>query len=146
MRPRGVAILRVLSRDARVSLREISREIRAAISTVSTEIRRMEGEGVIRGYTVQVDPTKLGYDLTAVIGVRISRGRLMEVQKDIASSRNVFAVYDVTGEWDSIVLARFRSRRDLDRFIKRLVSRPHVERTYTFVVLNTVKEDMRVPV
>jgi len=58
----------------------------------------------------------------------------------------VFAVYDTTGEWDSFMVARFKSVRDLDSFVKRVLALPDVERTNTSVVLNTVKEELRVTV
>ena len=53
-------------------------------------------------------------------------------------------MYDVTGEWDSIVVVRLRTTRELDAFIKRLGSMEYVENTYTQVVLNVVKEERRV--
>jgi DNA-binding Lrp family transcriptional regulator len=144
MEPKEIEMLRVLVEDARRSYREIAKEVHTSIATVSTHVKRMERDEVILGYTAVVDPAKVGYDLTAVIGVRISKGKLMEVQRKVASSENVFAVYDVTGEWDSIVLARFRSRKELDGFIKMFQAMEHVERTYTYMVLNIVKEDLRV--
>jgi len=51
------------------------------------------------------------------------------------------AVYDVTGESDIIVIARFRTRDELSAFTKELLSTPFVERTNTKLVLTTIKED-----
>ena len=56
---------------------------------------------------------------------------------------NVCAVYDVTGLTDAMVVAKFRSRRELSKFTKGLLAMPYVERTNTHVVLTTVKEDFR---
>jgi DNA-binding Lrp family transcriptional regulator len=53
----------------------------------------------------------------------------------------VFAVYDVTGDWDSIVLARVKDRADLDNLTKTVFTLDGVSRSYTHVVLNTVKEE-----
>ena len=55
----------------------------------------------------------------------------------------VFAVYDVTGDWDSMVLARVKDRADLDDLTKTVFTLDGVARSYTHVVLNTVKEDGR---
>ncbi|MFQ6061177.1 MAG: Lrp/AsnC ligand binding domain-containing protein, partial [Thermoplasmata archaeon] len=78
------------------------------------------------------------------IGIRISKGKLLEVQKRIAKDKRVYGVYDVTGDWDSIVMARFRNRNELNNFIKKVLSMDFVERTYTQFVLNVVKEERRV--
>ena len=138
-------ILRRLNENARQSFRDIARALRVSISTVSNRVKRLEGEGVVLGYAPILDEKKLGYDLLAVIGIRISKGKLLEVQRKIARDDKVVEVYDVTGEYDSMIIARFRNTRELDAFIKRLVAMENVERTYTQVVLNVVKREKRSP-
>lgn len=137
-------ILRLLNADARRSFREIAKEVDASLSTVSNRVRKLEEEGVITGYVPVLSESRLGYDVLAVVGVKIQKGKLLEVQRRIAKDQRVTHVYDVTGEWDSIVVVRLRSTRELDTFIKRLGSMEYVENTYTQVVLNVVKEERRV--
>jgi DNA-binding Lrp family transcriptional regulator len=139
-----VRILRLLNADARKSYRDISKEADASLSTVSNRVRKLEQEGIISGYVPVLNEAKLGYDVLAVVGVKIHKGKLLEVQRRIAKDDRVTHVYDVTGEWDSIVVVRLRNTRDLDAFIKRLGSMEYVENTYTQVVLNVVKEERRV--
>lgn len=141
-----VAILRRLNQDARKSFRDIAREIEVSISTVSNRVKRLESEGIILGYAPLLDEKKLGYDVLAVIGVRISKGKLLEVQRKIAREDKVVEVYDVTGEYDSVIIARFRNTKELDAFIKKLVAMENVDRTYTQVVLNVVKQEKRAPI
>tara|TARA_B100000959_G_scaffold287437_1_gene372208 strand:+ start:1825 stop:2316 length:492 start_codon:yes stop_codon:yes gene_type:complete len=133
-------ILKVLEGDARTSLRGIAEEVGVALGTVSNRVRRMEGLGVIRGYTVLLDPDKSGWGLSVVIGLRIQKGRLMEIQREIAVDHRVYGVYDVTGDYDSMVLARARDRDDLDDLSKSVMSMGGIERSVTHLVLNTVKE------
>lgn len=137
-------ILALLNEDARKSYRDVAKDAGASISTVSSHVRRLEAEGVIKGYAPIIDESKVGYDILAIVGVKIHKGRLLEVQRRIARDDRVSHVYDVTGEWDSIVVVRLRSTRELDSFIKRLGSMEHVENTYTQVVLNVVKEERRI--
>lgn len=137
-------IIALLNQDARKSYRDIAREVGASISTVSNRIRKLESEGVITGYAPLVDESKLGFDVLAVVGVKIHKGKLLEVQRRIAKDDRVTHVFDVTGEWDCILVVRLRSTRELDGFIKRLGGMEYVENTYTQVVLNVVKEERRV--
>ncbi len=134
------AIIAVLERDARLSLRTIAEEVGVAQGTVSNRLKRLESFGVIRGYSVDLDPALIGWTMTVVIGIRIVKGRLMEIQKRIAEDPRVHAVYDVTGDFDSMVVARARDRHDLNDFTKTVLSLDGIERSYTHLVLNTVKE------
>ena len=140
------AILEELNTDARRSHREIAHRLKVSPTTVSARVARMEAQGVIRGYIPLLDDEQLGWDLWATMGIRISKGRLREVEERLARDPRAYAIYDVTGETDALLIGRFRDRRDLDRFVKHALQDPHVERTNTQVVLNRVKEDRRVPV
>ena len=91
-----------------------------------------------------LDPEKAGWELTVVIGLRIQKGRLIESQEKIAKDSRVYGVYDVTGDFDSMVIARARDRSDLDDLSKNVMSVDGVERSVTHLVLNTVKESSAV--
>jgi len=138
-----VKILKTLISDARLSSRQISKKSSVSIGTVLTRMKKMERGGVIRGYSAVVDHEKLGYQLTALTEITVSKGRLLEVENEIARMPNVCCVYDVTGLTDAFVIAKFKSREELSTFAKRLLALPFVERTNTHVVLTTIKEDFR---
>ena len=134
-------ILAVLLADARTSMRSIAEEVGVALGTVSNRVKRMEEMGVIHGYGVHLDAEKIGWTMTVLCGLRIEKGRLMEVQRRIADDPRVFGIYDVTGEFDSMVLARVRDRAHLDDLSKTVLSSEGIIRTVTHVVLNTVKQN-----
>ena len=106
----------------------------------------MQKAGVINGYSALVDFQRLGYELTVVTEIHVSKGRLIEMEQEIAKLPTVCAVYDVTGEVDAIVISKCRNREELSRFAKGLLAMHFVERTNSHVVLTTVKEDFRLPV
>jgi Lrp/AsnC family transcriptional regulator, regulator for asnA, asnC and gidA len=140
------SILEELNVDARASHRAIAHRLKVSPTTVSARVAQLEADGVIRGYIPVLDDEQLGWDLCAVVGVRISKGKLREVEEHLARDPHAYAIYDVTGDYDALLIGRFRDRRDLDRFVKHALQDPHVERSNTQVVLNRVKEDRRVPV
>ena len=102
---------------------------------------KLEKEKVIEKYTAKLDYEKIGYDVEVMIELRISKGRLFEVEKKIAAHPNVFAIYDVTGAYDAVILARFPTRRQMDNFLKKIQTYEFVERTETKLILNTIKEE-----
>ena len=139
-------IIRHLLHDGRASMRQMGTELGLSPTTVASRVARLEKGRVVMGYTGMVDSLTLGYDLTAVTEILVSKGKLIEMEKEIAKLPGVCAVYDVTGEIDGIVVAKFRDREELSKFTKGLLTMPFVERAITHVVLTTVKEDFRLPV
>jgi len=139
-----VKILKTLMTDARLSSRQIATKCGVSIGTVLSRIKKMERNGIITGYSAVVNHEKLGYELTVVTEITVSKGRLLEMENKIARLPNVCCVYDTTGLADAMVIAKFKSREELSGFTKRLLALPYVERTNTHVVLTTVKEDFRI--
>jgi DNA-binding Lrp family transcriptional regulator len=139
-----VKILAALTLDARLSSRQIAKQCGVSIGTVLSRMKKMERKGIIKGYSAILDHEKLGYELTVVSEITVSKGRLLEMENQIARLPNVCSVYDVTGLTDAVIIAKFKSREELSKFTKRLLALPYVERTNTHMVLTTVKEDYRI--
>ena len=137
-------LLAALVEDARISQRGLAKRVGVAQGTITNRLRRLEGMGVIKGYTVLLDAESIGWTMTVITGLSIQKGSMIDVQQQIAADPRVFAVYDVTGDYDSMVLARVRGRKDLDDLTKTVFTLQGVQRSFTQVVLNTVKEAGRV--
>ncbi len=141
-----IKILRALEENARMSYREIAQKFGVATGTIYNRIKKLTDRGVIKGYAPLIDPEKVGLNITALILVQVDGKHLVEVEEEIAKFDEVSVVYDITGDFDVAVVARFRDRDELNSFIKRLLAMQHVKRTVTNFVLNVVKEDLRVRV
>lgn len=137
-------ILNLLNKDARMSFRHISRELNMSLTKVTSHVKKMEKEGVIKGYIPLLDPEKLGFDMLVIIGLDISKVEIVEIQKKIAKDPHVLAAYNTIGQWDSVIIARFKSRVDLDTFIHKVLGISGVDKTYTQLVLNIVKDEKRI--
>lgn len=138
-----VEILKALTLDGRLSSRQVAKQCAISVGTALSRIKKMEEMGIIKGYSIIPDHERLGYELTVVSEITVSKGRLLEMENEIARLPNVCSVYDVTGLTDAFVIAKFKNREDLSKFTKRLLSLPYVERANTHVVLTTIKEDFR---
>ena len=134
-------ILNILVDNSRLSLRQIAKKANVSVATVMHHIKKLEKDGIIKKYTAKFDYEKAGYDVEVMIEIRISKGKLFEVERKIAVHPNVFAVYDITGAFDALVLARFPTRRQMDNFLKKLQTYEFVERTETKLILNTIKDE-----
>lgn len=132
-------ILNLLSSNSRLSSRAIAKTLSLSTVTVLKHLKKLQ-HTLIKNFTTKIDYDALGYDLHVMISLRVSRGRLASVEKKIATHPNVLSVYDTTGDFDTLIIARFKSRRSLDTFLKKIQKIEHVQRTHTRIILNTIVE------
>ncbi|MBI4210406.1 MAG: Lrp/AsnC family transcriptional regulator [Candidatus Diapherotrites archaeon] len=135
-----LAIINALEENARLSLRKIAKQVGVSTATVMHRLNAIEKQRAIKSYSALPDYDKLGYSIQAIIDVIVSKGKLFQVEKKIASHPSVAAVYDMTGHFDVMVIAYFKTRRGLDDFIKKIQTYDFVEKTETRIILNTIKE------
>lgn len=133
-------IINNLMLDSRLSYRKLASILNVSVATIMHHVNKLEKEKIIKKYTAKVDYEKLGYDIEVLVEVRIAKGKLFLVEKKIAANPNVFSVYDITGAFDAVILARFQNRRKMDNFLKKIQTYDFVERTNTRLILNMIKE------
>ena len=136
-------ILKHLLVDARQSARQLAHKLNISTVTMISRLKKLEEKKIIQGYTVRLNHAALGYDITGIIEVTTTKGKMVEIEDEIAKIENVCAVYDVTGNADIMVIGKFKDRTSLSEFVKKISGIPNVENTITHLVLNTVKEDSR---
>ncbi len=136
-------ILKNLTVDARQSARQLALKLGISTVTVLSRLKKLEREKIIKGYTAIIDHEKIGYALTAIIEIVAKNDKIEEITDRISKFENVCGVYDITGLTDAVIVAKFKERDELSKFVKSLAAITNVENTITHVVLNTAKEDFR---
>jgi len=134
-------IIEMINEDARIPYRQISRELSISVGTVHNRVDKLLKTGVIKKFAPIIDHKKLGYGLTSIIGVKVKNGQFQDWAEKESFDKHVLSVYDITGEYDAFLIAKFKNTDELSKFVKELLKEPYVERTYTQTVLNVVKEE-----
>ncbi|MFC7130799.1 HTH-type transcriptional regulator Lrp [Haloferax chudinovii] len=134
-------LINALLADGRRSLRSLAEELDVSVTTVSNHLRDLEDEGIIEGYTPRVDYDALGYDVTAVMHLKVEGSALSEVTELLAAEPQMVSVYEVTGDYDVLAVGKFRNTDDMNRQIKALLSEAPIRESNTSVVLNAVSEN-----
>ena len=127
-----------------MSFNKIANKIGISVGTAYNRVKSLEAMGLLKGYTVILDPFKLGYGLTAIIMIQAEGGHFIEVEREIAKNADVIAIYDITGDYDIAVVTKFKDRSSLNEFVKNLLAAPYIKRTVTNVALDVVKEEYRI--
>lgn len=135
-----LGIIHELMRDSRKSFRDIAKKLGVAEGTIYNRVNKLRDGGVIKGFVLDLDYAKMGYDLTVLVGATLE-GERDELVDALRKEHNITAIYDVTGEYDAIIVARFRDPNEVNSFIKRLHEVRGVKRTNTMLVLDVLKEE-----
>ncbi|WP_407371553.1 Lrp/AsnC family transcriptional regulator [Carnobacterium sp.] len=127
-------IIQLLGDNARTSLKEIAAETFLSSPAVSTRIARLENEGIITGYSAQINLHKLGYHITAFINLELSPKQKPTFYPFVKVCPNILECNCVTGEYSMLLKVAFPSTVELDGFIGEL---QQFGKTYTQIVFST---------
>jgi Lrp/AsnC family transcriptional regulator, leucine-responsive regulatory protein len=117
------SILRVLLRDSRISLKDLAQQVGLSSPGASERLRRLEERGVIRAFTVEIDPQALGYHLQAIVRIRPLPGNLHIVRKLIEEIPEFCECDKVTGDDCYIARLFLRSIEQLDGILDRIADK-----------------------
>ncbi|SMC71664.1 Lrp/AsnC family transcriptional regulator [Papillibacter cinnamivorans] len=139
-------ILNILQKNSRQKASAISPEVNLSVSAVIERIRKMEREGILQKYTIKVDHKRLGYDLTAFVGVTLELpiyyDNFIQVTREMSSV--LFCNY-VTGEFDFILKVMATATEELEKIHHEIMKIKGVLSIKTFFVLSNCKDDVQIP-
>ena len=133
-------LVNALLGDGRASLRSLADDLDVSVTTVSNHLADLEDEGVIQGYSPTVDYNALGYDVTAVIQLKVDGSALPDITERLREHQQMISVYEVTGDHDVVAVGKFRDTDDMNDAIKTLLADADIRESNTNVVLNAVSE------
>jgi DNA-binding Lrp family transcriptional regulator len=133
-------LVNALLGDGRASLRSLAEELDVSVTTVSNHLSNLEETGVIDGYTPKVDYDALGYDVTAILQLKVEGNALPDVTDRLQGHDQMISVYEVTGDYDIIAVGKFADTDGMNRHIKTLLNDPDIKESNTSVVLNAASE------
>ncbi len=116
-------IVEILVVDARISLKELAQRVNLSSPSVSERMLRLEERGVIRSFTVDIDPQAMGYTLQAIVRIRPLPGKLSAVQKLIEEIPEFSECDKVTGDDCFIGRLHLRSIAQLDQILDRITDK-----------------------
>ena len=133
-------LLNELLGDGRASLRSLGEELDVSVTTVSNHLEALETEGAIDGYTPVIDYNELGYDVTAVIQLKVEGSAIQALTDRLRAQKQMISVYETTGDYDIIAVGKFEDTDGMNEQIKALLADVDINESNTSVVLNAVTE------
>lgn len=138
-------LVNALLNNGRASLRSLAEELDVSVTTISNHLANLEEEGAIAGYAPRIDYDLLGYDVTAILQLKVEGNALPDVTERLENHEQMLSVYEVTGDYDIIAIGKFEDTDDMNEGIKSLLVDPDIRESNTSVVLNAAIENRQFP-
>ena len=135
-----IGILRLLQSNARLSYRGIASRLGVSPATVLVRLKKLRRKGVLKGFTIVLDPYKLGYNSLAFILVKTDPRRTKYVAARLLREPFITEIHEVTGDYHLLVKVWAKDNVDLANIIDRIRLVDGVVDTNTLYVLRIVKE------
>ncbi|MBF0288460.1 MAG: Lrp/AsnC family transcriptional regulator [SAR324 cluster bacterium] len=140
-------ILIALLSQGRITWSELANQLGLSSPAIAERVRKLEEAGVIKGFSVQLDPARVGCALTALIAVTLSQTEdRVNFMKLVAEMPQIQECHHITGDDDYQLKVRCKGTKDLEeQVIDRIKSLKGVSRTRTSIVLSSPKEISELP-
>jgi len=139
-------LLEILQNNAKTPYSKIAKQLGISEATVHLRIKKLVSSGVIKRFQAIVDPEKVGKSVTAIVALSADPRKYERILEELRSMDDVYDIYDVTGEYYTLLKIRVGSKDELASLLDRIGKIDGVESTRTMFVLKVVKEETRIKV
>ncbi|MDY6930816.1 MAG: Lrp/AsnC family transcriptional regulator [Halobacteriota archaeon] len=134
-------IIEALRENSRTPFTEIAQKLGVSESTIRNRVQALENDGVIKKYTILVDPSKMGYNTVSIVGLDVEPSMFLEAAKSMAEIDEVQYVATSTG--DHMIMSEIWTRdgRELSLLISEKIGKiKGVHRICPAIILEKLKE------
>ncbi len=140
---RDLEILRILSREGRISKTELAKRVNLSPTPCWERLKRLEGSGLIKGYRADIELSALGPSVTIFVTVELERHRsqdFRDFEAAVTIRDEVTACWALGGGFDFIMQVTTKDVDTYQRFIDELLQADlGLARYFTYIVTSTVK-------
>src|SRR3954454_21630198 len=129
-------LIATLRETPRIGLLEVARQLGVARGTVQARLAKLEARGVVTGYGPEVDPSAMGYAISAFMLIELTPGRLAEAVERLQAAPEVLEADAVSGPQDLICRAVARDTEHLQELVNEMPSTPAINRCTSYIVLS----------
>lgn len=132
-------LLELLMQNSRMSFVKLARILNVSETAIRKRMRKLEQEGVIRKYTVDVDPRKIGYEINALIGIDTKPEHYIQILDKLNSNKDVISLYSSSGDHMIMLNCWFKNSKELMKFTKDLGKKEGVTKICPAIILEKIK-------
>ncbi|MDY6820840.1 MAG: Lrp/AsnC family transcriptional regulator [Deferribacterota bacterium] len=133
-------IINILLKNARTPYSDIAKTVGLKSPSVIERIKHLEKEKIIKGYSIDIDYQRIGYDIIALIGLIINDSALEEAFKNkiLDFDDDIVECYEVSGNFTLIIKVITKNTQTLSKLLSKLKKEPGFQETHTIIVFKVV--------
>jgi Lrp/AsnC family transcriptional regulator for asnA, asnC and gidA len=139
-----IKLIQFLQQDGRMAYAQLAKELDVSEATVHARLGKLEQHGIIKGFTVIIDPEKTGLTMMALILIRADPKKTQYVFSRLREMDEITELLDVTGDYYGVAKVLVRNHHELGRLLDKIGLLDGVVSTNTLIVLRKIKEDRTV--
>ena len=120
-------ILRILTSNSRITINELSKQVNLSAPAVRERVNKLEEQGIINDYTIDIDYKKLGFDVEILVEIIIKNSRYSDFKNFISEKDNVDFCYRVSGDSCFMFKIRLKDMKDVEVLIDSLQPYGHTK-------------------
>ncbi len=132
-------LVRELMKNSRTPFTKLGKKFKVTEAAVRKRVKKLENEGVIESYTIQVNPRKLGYNIRALIGLDTTPEDYVHVITKLKRDNDIISLYSSSGDHMLMMEVWLKDSNELTRFVKRIEGIKGVTRVCPAVMLERIK-------
>lgn len=135
-------LIELIQIDCRSSYGELGASVGLSVSAVNERLKKLQAQGIIRGWRGVIDPKAIGLEVLAFIYVQLDRPNHEKDFKQFVQNVNeVEECHHVTGEWSYLMKVRTKTIAELENLIsEKIKGAKGIVRTHTVIALSSPKE------
>jgi Lrp/AsnC family transcriptional regulator for asnA, asnC and gidA len=122
-----------------MSFLKIAKTLGVSEAAVRKKVKKLESEGVIKKYTIEVDPKKIGFEINALIGIDTKPEHYIPALGELKEIKEVVSLYSSSGDHMILIECWFKDSRELTEFIKKLNTIKGVTKICPAIILEKIK-------
>lgn len=135
----NLELIKLLMNDSRSSFVDLARHFNVSETAVRKRMKKLEEDGVIMKYTIDVNPRNLGFSLKTMIGIDTEPENYISVMERIGQRDDVISLYSSSGDHMMMMECWFRDSKELAKFTKELESMEGVTKTCPAIIMERIK-------
>ncbi len=132
-------IVEILQKNSRTPFVKIAKELGVSETAIRKKVKKLEEDGIIKKYTIEADPKKLGFQVQALIGLDTLPEKFIQAIEKLKKMKEILHLYSSSGDHMILMECWFKNSQELTSFIKKLDAIEGVTKICPAIILEKIK-------
>ena len=135
----NLEILRLLKENSRMPFLRIAKILGVSETAVRKRVRKLEESGILKKYTIEIDPKKIGFEINALIGIDTKPEYYISTLEKLKKMKEIMSLYSSSGDHMILIECWLKNSKELTKFVKKLNVIEGITKICPAIILEKIK-------